>query len=67
MQQMDYAGIALLAVAGYVAVLSLVRLMRARRDHMLDRFREEVRKEKERQEESRKQELVQQLRRQRSA
>jgi len=67
MQQMDLASIALLATAGYVAVLSLVRLMRLRRDQLIEQFREEVEREKERKLEVRKREAIQQLRRQRSA
>jgi hypothetical protein len=43
---MDGWNLALLVVAAYVAVVALVRLMLARRDQMLDQFRQEVAKEK---------------------
>ncbi len=67
MLQMDMANVALLAVAGYVAVLALVRLMARRRDALIERFREEVDREKERKQEAKKNEMIRQLRRQRSA
>jgi len=67
MLQMDMANVALLAVAGYVAVLALVRLMARRRDALIERFREEVDREKERKRDAKKNEMVRQLRRQRSA
>ena len=40
--------VALLAVAGYVAVVSLVRLMLRRRDQLLADFREQIQLEKQR-------------------
>ncbi len=45
---MDGWDLALLAVAGYVAVITLVRLMRRRRDTMLQQFREQVEAERKR-------------------
>ncbi|MDZ7615557.1 MAG: hypothetical protein U1E05_01045 [Patescibacteria group bacterium] len=49
----------LLAAACYVAVMALVRLMRKRRDQMIERFREEVEKEKKLKEAERKREAFQ--------
>ncbi len=63
MQHMDGWSIALLVVAAYVAVLALVRLMRKRRDQMVERFREEVEKEKKMQEAERKRKAIEDLRR----
>ena len=37
---------ALLVVAGYVAVMSLVRLMRGHRDAVLGQFREQIEKQR---------------------
>ena len=48
MGNMDSWDVILLMVAGYVAVMALVRLMIRRRDQMQAEFREEVRKEKKR-------------------
>ncbi len=45
---MDGWDLALLAVAGYVAVMTLVRLMRRRRDAVLQQFREQVEAEQKR-------------------
>ncbi len=45
---MDGWEVALLVAAGYVAVVSLVRLMIRRRNQMMTEFHEEVRKEKKR-------------------
>jgi hypothetical protein len=47
---MDGWDLTLLVVAGYLAVVTLVRLMAHRRDQMLDEFRRELKKEKHRQE-----------------
>jgi hypothetical protein len=49
---MDGWNIALLAVAGYVAVLTLSRLMAARRNEITAQFRREVEKEKNRREQT---------------
>jgi len=48
MGNMDPWDIALLTVAGYVAVLSLVRLMRRQRDRLMDEFRHQFEKEQKR-------------------
>jgi len=48
MANMDGWDITLLVVAGYVAVVSLVRLMARRRDAMLGEFRQQMEKEKQR-------------------
>jgi hypothetical protein len=45
---MDGWDVALLAVAGYVAVSALVRLMLARRDRLLAEFRAQMAEEKRR-------------------
>jgi hypothetical protein len=45
---MDGWDLTLLVVAGYVAVVTLVRLMARRRDQMLDEFRRKLKKEKHR-------------------
>ena len=42
--------IALFVVAGYVAVMSMARLMLRRRDQLLAEFREQIKAEKDRQE-----------------
>ena len=47
---MDGWDVALLAMAGYVAVVTLVRLMIRRRDQLLDEFRRKVKQEKQRKE-----------------
>lgn len=49
METMDSWDWALLALVGYVAVVSLARLMIGRRDELLARFRNEMAEEKERQ------------------
>jgi hypothetical protein len=49
MGTMDSWDWALLALVGYVAVVSLTRLMIGRRDEMIGRFRKEMAEEKERQ------------------
>ena len=46
MGNMDGWNWALLAVAGYIAVVTLSRLMLRRRNQMMSQFREEVAKEK---------------------
>ena len=46
MANMDSWDWALLAVAGYVAVLSLVRLMSNHRDKVLSQFREQIKQER---------------------
>lgn len=56
---MDGWSVVLLAAACYVAVMALVRLMRKRRDQMIERFREEVEKEKKLKEAERKREAFQ--------
>jgi hypothetical protein len=53
---MDGWNLALLAVAGYIAVVTLARLMLRRRNQMMQRFREEVAKEKVRRAVARKSE-----------
>ena len=49
MGTMDSWDWALLALVGYVAVVSLTRLMIGRRDELLARFRNEMAQERERQ------------------
>jgi hypothetical protein len=49
MGDMDGWDLTLLVVAGYLAVVTLVRLMAHRRDQLLDEFRRELKKEKHRQ------------------
>lgn len=44
---MDNWDVAILAVAGYVAVMALVRLMLRRRDHIVGEFRREMQREQE--------------------
>ncbi len=46
MGNMDGWDVALLAMAGYVAVMSLVHLMIRRRDQLIEQFRHEVEREK---------------------
>jgi hypothetical protein len=48
MQAMDNWDVTLLIVAGYVAVVALVRLMARHRDQMLDDMRRQIVKEKKR-------------------
>jgi hypothetical protein len=48
MGTMDNWDLTLLIVAGYVAVVALVRLMRRQRDHLLDEMRRQIAKEKKR-------------------
>ena len=56
---LNQADWALLAVAAYIAVVVLVRLMRAHRDGVLMRLRSEMRQERERQQlEERKKKLA---------
>ena len=55
MANMDGWDVALLVMAGYVAVISLVRLMVARRDQMMKAFRKEVAKERARKAEEERQ------------
>ncbi len=58
MGSMDGWDVALLAVAGYVALVTLVRLMIRRRNQLMDEFRHEVAQEKKRkQAEQRRQEI----------
>ncbi len=57
---MDGWDIALLVIAGYVAVVALIRLMTRRRDQMIDEFREEVEKEQNRKAAQRRREAQQQ-------
>jgi hypothetical protein len=47
---MDGWDVALLAMAGYVALVTLVRLMIRRRDQLLDELRRKVKQEKQRKE-----------------
>lgn len=48
MGAMDNWDVTLLVVAGYLAVVALVRLMARHRDQMLGEFRREIKKEKKR-------------------
>jgi hypothetical protein len=48
MGSMDGWDVALLALAGYVAVVTLVRLMIRRRDQMLEEFRRKLKKQRQR-------------------
>ncbi len=48
MGSMDGWDLAIMVLVGYVAVVSLVRLMLLRRDDMMKEFREELAKEKNR-------------------
>jgi hypothetical protein len=48
MGAMDGWDVALLVAAGYVAAVSLVRLMLRRRNQLLDQFRAEIEKERKR-------------------
>jgi heme exporter protein D len=50
MGNLDGWDVALLVVAGYVALVALVRLMIRRRDQMLSEFRRKLKKEKQRKE-----------------
>ena len=50
MGNMDGWDVALVVVAGYVALVTLVRLMIRRRDQLMDEFRRKMRKEKRRKE-----------------
>ena len=45
---MNHWDLALLATAGYVAVMTLARLMLRRRDQLLAEFREQIKREKNR-------------------
>jgi hypothetical protein len=59
---MDSWCVALLVVAGYMAITSLVGLMIRRRDQMLERFRQEMERERRRKEaEKRRQEQIQSM------
>ena len=46
MGNMDSWDVALLVVSGYVALVTLVRLMVRRRNQMMEEFRRELKKEK---------------------
>ncbi len=48
MGTMDNWDVTLLVVAGYLAVVALVRLMTRKRDQMVDDFRRQVAEEKKR-------------------
>jgi hypothetical protein len=48
MGQLNQADWALLAVAGYIAVVVLVQMMRARRDQLLTNLRDQMRQEHDR-------------------
>jgi len=48
MGNMEVWDVALLVAAGYVALSALVRLMLRRRDELVGRFREDVRRERNR-------------------
>ena len=50
MENMDAWDVALLVAAGYLALVTLVRLMIRRRDQMMEEFRREMKKEKRRRE-----------------
>jgi hypothetical protein len=43
----DAKDVALLIVAGYLAVMALVRLMLGYREHLVQRFRQEMRRERQ--------------------
>lgn len=49
MNAIDGADWTILAIAGYLAVMALVRLMRNHRDHLIARFREDFQAEKAKQ------------------
>jgi hypothetical protein len=51
MGAMDTWDVTLLIVAGYLAVLALVRLMTRQRDQLLDNLREQIANERKRKEE----------------
>ena len=51
MGAMDNWDITLLVVAGYLAVIALVRLMRRQRDQMLDEFRRQIKEDNKREKE----------------
>lgn len=55
MANMDSWTIVLLVIAGYVAVMALVRLMMRRRNQLFDRFQKEVEAENERKAQAKKQ------------
>ena len=61
MQHMGIWSIVLLVVAAWMAVLSLVRLMAKRRNQIIERFRQEVEREKKNQEADRKQKAFENL------
>lgn len=61
---MDAWDIALLVAAGYVAVVTLVRLMRARRDTVIDELVAEAEEEQERKKQKERRERRRQLREQ---
>jgi hypothetical protein len=48
MGAMDNWDVTLLVVAGYLAVVALVRLMTRKRDQMLAEFRDQIEKDKKR-------------------
>jgi hypothetical protein len=48
---MDGWSIALWVVAGYLAVMTLARSMQAQRNHLIERFRRSMEREKDKQEE----------------
>ncbi len=50
MGNMDRWDVALFVIAGYVAVMALVRLMIRRRNQMIDEFKRQVDEEKQRRE-----------------
>jgi hypothetical protein len=62
MGQLDQADWALLAVAGYIAVVLLVQLMRARRDQLLTRLRDQMRHEQEKKRAEQKRQQAKQAR-----
>lgn len=60
-RHMEVFDVVLLVTAAYVAVLALVRLMTKRRDQMIERFREEVEREKKAQEAERQRKAFEEL------
>ena len=64
MGNMDSWDVALLVVSGYVALVTLVRLMVRRRNQMMEEFRRELDKEKRR---KRAEEMSRKLRRDQAA
>jgi hypothetical protein len=64
---MNQWDVALLAIAGYVAVVSLARLMLRRRDQLLAEFREQLQRERRKKAEQEKRKRAEEEQRQRPA